>query len=82
MALAAQSGAPVTLPDSHAVAVLDDLTLIGPSEQVLQAFERMKQKASEYSLELQVAKCKAYLPPVTRTKLETNVTQTELYALL
>ncbi|MDR3403430.1 MAG: reverse transcriptase domain-containing protein [Chthoniobacter sp.] len=51
------------LPDCHAVAVLDDLTLIGPSEQVLQAFDRMKNKAPEYSLELQVAKCQAYLPP-------------------
>ena len=51
------------LPDCHAVSVLDDLTLTGPAEQVMQAFERIKLQAPTLGLELQVAKCKAFTPP-------------------
>ena len=49
------------LPQCHAVAVLDDLTLIGPAEQVMIAYERIKSCAPEYHMELQVQKCQVYL---------------------
>ena len=51
------------LPGCKAVSVLDDLTLIGPLAQVLQAYDRIKQHAPEYHLQLRTEKCQVFIPP-------------------
>jgi hypothetical protein len=47
------------------VAIQDDLTLIGPSHAVLEAFERLKRLAPDYHLDLQSTKCEILLPQCT-----------------
>lgn len=50
------------LSDCHAVSVQDDLTLIGPAEQVFAAFDRIVAAAPDYHLSLRVEKCAVYVP--------------------
>jgi len=50
------------LPDCHAVSVQDDLTLMGPAEQVFAAFNRIAAAAPGYHLSLRVDKCAVYVP--------------------
>ena len=51
------------LPDCKAVSVLDDLTLVGPLPQVMQAYDRIKQLAAGYHLNLRSDKCQVFVPP-------------------
>lgn len=51
------------LPDVHAISVQDDLTLIGPKDQVFEAFNNIKNNAAAYHLNLCIEKCITYLPP-------------------
>jgi len=51
-----------SLPDCKAVSILDDLTLIGPCEQVMKAYDRIHQQAASYHLKLRVDKCQVFLP--------------------
>ena len=51
------------LPDCHAVSIQDDLTLIGPPEQVFTAFDRIVDLSSNYHLKLRIDKCAVYVPP-------------------
>jgi len=50
------------MPDCHAVSVQDDLTLIGPAEQVFAAYDRIVAAAPSYHLSLRVEKCAVYVP--------------------
>ena len=50
------------MPDCHAVSVQDDLTLIGPAEQVFAAYDRIVAAAPSYHLSLRVEKCSVYVP--------------------
>jgi len=52
----------VGLSDCHAVSVQDDLTLIGPAEQVFAAYDRIVAAAPSYHLTLRVEKCAVCLP--------------------
>jgi hypothetical protein len=45
-----------------AVAIQDDLTLIGPAKDVFAAYDRLVTLAPEYHLDLQADKCKLLLP--------------------
>jgi hypothetical protein len=47
-------------PNTHAIAVQDDLTLVGPATEVFAAFDQLKQQSPEYNMQLQVAKCKVF----------------------
>jgi hypothetical protein len=50
--------------DCSAVAIQDDLTLVGPADQVLKAFAFIQAHAKDdYSLELRVDKCQVFTPP-------------------
>jgi Reverse transcriptase (RNA-dependent DNA polymerase) len=51
------------LPGVRAVAIQDDLTIIGPADDVLSAFALLTQLAPSYSLDLQTDKCQLLLPP-------------------
>jgi hypothetical protein len=48
--------------ESHGVSILDDLTLIGPQEQVFTAFDRIQRMAADYHLQLRVDKCAVHIP--------------------
>lgn len=62
------------LPECHAVSILDDLTLIGPQEQVFTAFDRIQQMAAEYHLQLRVEKCAVHIPAaLTDESLHTSI---------
>ena len=50
------------LPDTKAVAIHDDLTIIGPQAQVFAAFDRINASAPKLKLRLRVNKCAIYLP--------------------
>jgi hypothetical protein len=50
------------LPGVHAIAVQDDLTLVGAADDVFVAFDRLKQLAPDYCLDLQSSKCQLLLP--------------------
>lgn len=58
------------LPTVKAISVLDDLTLIGPLDDVMIAFDRVQAKAAAFQLELQVPKCKLFIPPSSRAAAE------------
>ena len=49
-------------PECHAVSIQDDLTLVGPQDQVFAAFRVIQQQAGQYQLTLRVDKCAVYLP--------------------
>jgi len=51
-----------SLPECKAISVLDDLTLIGPCEQVMIAYDRIHDKAASYHLTLRVDKCQVFIP--------------------
>ena len=49
--------------DCHAVSIQDDLSIIGPSEQVMRVFQYIiDHAASEFSLQLTIEKCQVYIP--------------------
>ena len=50
-------------PECNAVSVLDDLTLVGPCDQVMAAYDKLKDTAAQYHLKLRVDKCAVYIPP-------------------
>jgi len=50
------------MPECHAVSIQDDLTLIGPAEQVFAAYDRIVETSPSYHLTLRVEKCAVYLP--------------------
>ncbi|WP_309445785.1 reverse transcriptase domain-containing protein, partial [Dyella sp.] len=52
-------------PDCHAVSVLDDLTLVGPLDQVMRAYDHIVLHAHEYHLQLRTDKCSVYVPPTS-----------------
>ncbi|MDR3446153.1 reverse transcriptase domain-containing protein, partial [Dyella sp.] len=74
-------------PDCHAVSVLDDLTLVGPLDQVMRAYDYIALHAEEYHLQLRVDKCSVYvpptddLPPATRHSIEHACTSRQLRCL-
>ena len=45
------------LPSVRAVSIQDDLTLVGPQEDVFLAFSRIQRMAADYGLKLRVDKC-------------------------
>jgi hypothetical protein len=55
------------LPECHAVSIQDDLTLVGPQEQVFKAFDRIQQMAASFHLTLRVDKCAVYIPASVST---------------
>ena len=55
------------LPSVKAISVLDDITLIGPLHDVMTAFDRVKAKAAAFGLQLQVSKCKLFIPRASHT---------------
>ncbi|MDR3548323.1 MAG: hypothetical protein P4M11_08695, partial [Candidatus Pacebacteria bacterium] len=74
-------------PDCHAVSVLDDLTLVGPLDQVMRAYDYIALHAEEYHLQLRVDKCSVYIPPAddlspaTRHSIEHACTSRQLRCL-
>ena len=67
----------------HAVSIQDDLTLIGPREQVFTAYDRIVTLAEKYHLTLRTEKCAVYIPPTlecdsTRDKIQSECTQRHL----
>jgi hypothetical protein len=55
------------LPAVKAISVLDDITLVGPLGDVMTAFDRVKAMAATFRLQLQVPKCKLFIPPSSRS---------------
>ena len=52
-------------PDCQGFSIQDDFTIVGPAEQVLRAFDYLKEHAhSDMGLELVTAKCQVYIPPI------------------
>lgn len=58
------------LPSVKAISVLDDITLIGPLQDVMTAFDRVQAQAATLGLQLQVPKCKLFIPPSSRARAE------------
>jgi len=53
-------------PDCNGFSIQDDFTLVGPSTQVMAAYDYLKQHAqAQLGLELVTAKCQVYVPPAT-----------------
>ncbi|MDR3736561.1 MAG: hypothetical protein P4L10_13640, partial [Acidobacteriaceae bacterium] len=51
-------------PDCNGFSIQDDFTIVGPSAQVMRAYDYLKSHAQiELGLELVTAKCQVYLPP-------------------
>jgi len=51
-------------PDCQGFSIQDDFTIVGPAEQVLRAFDYLKEHAhTDMGLELVAAKCQVYIPP-------------------
>jgi len=51
-------------PDCHAFSIHDDITIIGPREQVFKCYDKIRAiSAEKYGLKLRVDKCAVYLPP-------------------
>jgi hypothetical protein len=49
------------LPNAHAISIQDDLTLIGPQQDVFAAFDRIRELAP-YGLTLRMDKCAVFIP--------------------
>ena len=58
----AYTAAIADLPDCHAVSIQDDLTLIGPQQQVFAAFDKLVQLAPSFHLTLRMDKCAVFIP--------------------
>ena len=58
------------LPTVKAISVLDDITLIGPLDDVMTAFDRVQAQAASFRLQLQVPKCKLFIPPTSHPLAE------------
>jgi hypothetical protein len=51
-------------PDCQTFSIQDDLTLVGPAEQVMTAYDYLLTHAQrDLGLELVTRKCQVYLPP-------------------
>jgi len=50
------------LPSVRGIAIQDDLSVVGPAEEVMQVFDRIMKLSPDYCLDLQVPKCKVLLP--------------------
>lgn len=51
-------------PDCHGFSIQDDFTIVGPADQVMRAYDYLKQHAhTDLGLELVTAKCQVYIPP-------------------
>ena len=62
----------------NAVAIQDDLTFIGPKDQVFIAYEKFKQSIEELKLELQPSKCNVLLPKRIEKEMENDYENSEL----
>jgi hypothetical protein len=56
------------LPNAHAVSIQDDLTLIGPQQDVFAAFDRVCELAPQYGLTLRMDKCAVFIPESVSTE--------------
>src|SRR4051812_22864565 len=70
-------------PNCHAVSIQDDLTLVGPQEQVFAAFDYIQQHAADFQLTLRINKCAVYIPDdqvpkATRALIEQNCSARQL----
>jgi hypothetical protein len=61
------------LPNCHGIAVLDDFTLIGPAADVFKAFDRLRESAPSYNMQLQVNKCQVFKHPDPMTSDDLGV---------
>ena len=59
-------------PHTYAISIQDDLTLIGPSQQVFQAYDYIYQHAKDYHLHLSVDKCAVYMP-ISKLNNDNNI---------
>jgi hypothetical protein len=50
------------LPNAHAISIQDDLTLIGPQQDVFAAFNKVRELAPQYGLTLRMDKCAVFIP--------------------
>jgi hypothetical protein len=60
--------------DCNGFSIQDDLTIVGPAEQVMRAYDYLKQHAqTDLGLELVTAKCQVYLPPTITAQQEQSI---------
>ena len=53
-------------PECNGFSIQDDFTIVGPSDQVMRAYDYLKSHAhSEFGLELVTAKCQVFVPTTT-----------------
>jgi hypothetical protein len=64
------AGAKAQTQHCQAISIQDDLTLVGPADEVLKAFDYIQKEAPALGLALQTHKCKVYLPPELQDEQE------------